>query len=84
MVNKSTSSTTFSTNDASLAAWLYINNIEWLDTLKDSFPAKFVFKNDNGECDALVKAFKGGIATGNIVAYDRMRNILIAKARGKP
>jgi len=77
------SNSTFTTNDASLAAWLYINNIEWLDTLKDSFPAQFVFRNSNSETDALVKAFRKGEAVGNIVAYDRMRNILIAKARGK-
>ena len=73
----------FSTSDAALAAWLFINNIELLDTVTESFPSKFIFQDHNNEISKLVESFRKGEAIGNIIAYDRAKQIMTAKARGK-
>lgn len=72
----------FKTNDASLAAWLYISGLEWIDTTLE-FPAQFIFRNTNGEAERLKQAFVSGEATGNIVAYDRQRRIMVNKAQNR-
>jgi hypothetical protein len=83
MTNKEYNSMSiFSTDDSALAAWLHINDIELLEVRKDTFPSLFIFRNSENIIK-LKEEFRSGNATGNIIAYDRARQIMVAKARGK-
>lgn len=71
------SSSDFSTNDTSLAAWLQINGVKLNCCDNTTYPAVFYFC-ENQELRELVSVFNSGIANGNILAFLRAYKNMIA------